>query len=100
MDIICRDCIYWGYNNGKPMNDVGESRCLRLKRRTHACQYCSGFSSKRGRRNAANNRNACHRDDGDALYKIANVGKRFWDEDLDMLIDAMAKEKGRIRSLL
>ena len=19
MDIICRDCIYWGFNNGKPM---------------------------------------------------------------------------------
>lgn len=44
MNIICRDCKYWGYNNRKPMNDVGESRCLRLKRRTHACQYCRGFS--------------------------------------------------------
>lgn len=41
-----------------------------------------------------------YEDDGDALYKIANVGKRFCDEDLDMLIDAMAKEKGGIRSLL
>lgn len=35
-----------------------------------------------------------YEDDGDALYEIANVGKRFWDEDLDILIDAMAKEKG------
>lgn len=34
-----------------------------------------------------------YEDDGDALYQIANVGKRFWDEDLDILIDAMAKEK-------
>lgn len=34
-----------------------------------------------------------YEDDGDALYQIANVNKRFWDEDLDILIDAMAKEK-------
>lgn len=34
-----------------------------------------------------------YEDDGDVLYQIANVGKRFWDEDLDILIDAMAKEK-------
>lgn len=31
---------------------------------------------------------------GDILYKIANVNRRFWGEELDMLIDAMAKEKG------
>lgn len=30
---------------------------------------------------------------GDTLYEIANVGHRFWDEDLDVLISAMAKEK-------
>lgn len=34
-----------------------------------------------------------YEDDRDALYQIANVNKRFWDEDLDVLIDAMAKEK-------
>lgn len=34
-----------------------------------------------------------YEDDGDTLYQIANVNKRFWDEDLDILIDAMAKEK-------
>lgn len=34
-----------------------------------------------------------YEDDGDALYQIANVNKCFWDEDLDILIDAMAKEK-------
>lgn len=34
-----------------------------------------------------------YEDDGDTLYQIANVYKRFWDEDLDILIDAMAKEK-------
>lgn len=37
---------------------------------------------------------------GDTLYEISNIGRRFWGEDLDMLIDAMAKEKGKIRSLL
>lgn len=50
MDNICRDCKYWGYNNRKPMNDVGESRCLRLKRKTHACQYCRDFSAKESRK--------------------------------------------------
>lgn len=50
MDIICIDCKYWGYNNRKPMNDIGESRCLRLKRRTHACQYCRDFSAVRGKK--------------------------------------------------
>lgn len=34
-----------------------------------------------------------YEDYGDALYQIANVGHRFWDEDLDILMDAMAKEK-------
>ena len=50
LDIICRGCKYWGYNNGKPMNDVGESRCLRLKRKTHACQYCRDFSAVKGKK--------------------------------------------------
>ena len=45
LDNVCIDCKHWGYNNGKPMNDVGESRCLRLKRKTHACQYCRDFSA-------------------------------------------------------
>lgn len=45
LDNVCIDCKYWGYNNRKPMNDVRESRCLRLKRKTHACQYCRDFSA-------------------------------------------------------
>lgn len=44
LGIVCRNCKYWGYNNGKPMN-AEESQCLRLKRRTHACQYCKDFLS-------------------------------------------------------
>ena len=50
MDIICIDCKYWGLNNRKPMNDVGESRCLRFKRKTHVSQYCRDFSAVRGKK--------------------------------------------------
>ncbi len=46
LDNVCIDCKHWGYNNRKPMNDVGESRCLKLKRKTHACSYCRDFSAK------------------------------------------------------
>lgn len=46
-DICCINCKYWGYNNGKPMNDVGESKCMKRKSdRTHAVQYCRGFVPK------------------------------------------------------
>lgn len=45
LDNVCIDCKHWGYNNEKPMNDVGESRCLRLKRKTHASLYCRNFSA-------------------------------------------------------
>lgn len=45
LDKVCINCKYWGCNNGKPMNDVGESRCLRFKRKTHASQYCKDFSA-------------------------------------------------------
>ena len=50
LDNVCIDCKHWGYNNGKPMNDVGESRCLKLKRKTHACSYCKDFSESEKRR--------------------------------------------------
>lgn len=50
LDNVCIDCKYWGYNNRKPMNDVRESRCLRLKRKTHACQYCRDFSAVKGKK--------------------------------------------------
>lgn len=44
MSIICRDCKYWGGNNGKAINSVGDSRrCLKLKRITHAMNYCNSF---------------------------------------------------------
>lgn len=43
MSIVCRDCKYWGGNNGKTINSVGDSRCLKLKRITHAMNYCNSF---------------------------------------------------------
>lgn len=46
--VACLNCKYWGYNCGKVMNDVGESRCLKRKsQRTHAVQYCQGFVPKK-----------------------------------------------------
>mgnify|MGYP007025963571 CR=1 FL=1 len=48
--VCCINCKYWGYNNGKPMNDVGESKCMKRKNdRTHAVQYCRGFVPKSDR---------------------------------------------------
>lgn len=45
--VRCINCKYWGYNHGKPMNDVGESKCMKRKNdRTHAVQYCRGFVPK------------------------------------------------------
>lgn len=42
MKRICKNCTHWGYNNGKPMNDVGESWCSEMKQNTHACGNCFG----------------------------------------------------------
>lgn len=46
-DIICRDCKHWGFNNGKPMDSVGNSKCLKLKYKTHACNYCRSFEANK-----------------------------------------------------
>lgn len=49
-NVCCLSCKYWGYNNGKPMNNVGESKCMKRKNdRTHAAQFCMGFVPKSGR---------------------------------------------------
>lgn len=40
---ICLNCKYFGYNNHKPMNDVGDSICLKRKHRVHGCQNCKNF---------------------------------------------------------
>lgn len=40
---ICSNCKYFGYNNHKPMNDVGESVCLERKHKVHVCQHCKNF---------------------------------------------------------
>lgn len=31
--IKCRNCIHWGYNNGKAVNSMGESLCLARKKK-------------------------------------------------------------------
>ena len=54
MSIICRDCKYWGGNNGKKINSVGDSRCLKLKRITHAMNYCNNFKLREVNRNEIN----------------------------------------------
>ena len=39
----CLNCKYFGYNNHKPMNDTGDSICLKRKHKVHACQHCKNF---------------------------------------------------------
>ena len=40
---MCLNCKYFGYNNHKPMNDVGDSICLKRKHKVHGCQNCKNF---------------------------------------------------------
>ena len=42
---ICLNCKYFGYNNHKPMNDVGDSICLKRKHKVHGCQHCKNFEN-------------------------------------------------------
>lgn len=41
MKEMCQNCIYWGGNNKKPINSVGDSYCIKLKKMAHACQRCT-----------------------------------------------------------
>lgn len=41
--VNCGRCKYWGYNNGKPMNSVGDSKCLLRKGRTWKLSFCKHF---------------------------------------------------------
>lgn len=38
---MCKDCAYWGGNNQKVIDNVGNSVCLKLKKMAHACQHCT-----------------------------------------------------------
>ena len=40
---ICLNCKYFGYNNLKPMDSLGDSVCLKRKHKVHACQHCVNF---------------------------------------------------------
>ena len=42
-DVRCYYCKTWGYNCGKSMNSVGESRCTICKKKTGSYQWCKHF---------------------------------------------------------
>lgn len=46
-NVCCYHCEYWGYNRGKVLNSVGESKCMKRKNeRTWCRQFCRGFVPK------------------------------------------------------
>lgn len=48
--VRCSNCEYWGYNHGKVMNSMGESKCMKRKNeRTWCRQFCRGFVPKSGK---------------------------------------------------
>lgn len=42
-DARCYHCKKWGYNCGKPMNSMGESRCTKRNEKTASYQWCKKF---------------------------------------------------------
>lgn len=42
-DVRCYHCKKWGYNHGKVMNSMGESRCCERKEKTASYQWCKHF---------------------------------------------------------
>ena len=42
-DVRCRRCQYWGFNQGKIINNVGQSRCMLRKEKTDSYQWCKKF---------------------------------------------------------
>ncbi len=44
-DVRCYHCQKWGYNRGKAMNNMGESKCYRDKTtgKTASYQWCKCF---------------------------------------------------------
>jgi hypothetical protein len=49
-NVCCYHCEYWGYNRGKVLNSVGESKCMKRKNeRTWCRQFCRGFVPKSGK---------------------------------------------------
>lgn len=45
-DLQCNNCKFWGYNNSKPMNSLGESFCPKRKKKTFALSYCIRFEKR------------------------------------------------------
>lgn len=44
--IKCKNCKYWGYNNGKVKNSYGDSKCLLLKKEVYGLSFCRNFAEK------------------------------------------------------
>lgn len=44
-NVKCYHCKLWGYNRGKVMNSMGESRCAIRKERTASYQWCKKFET-------------------------------------------------------
>ncbi len=44
-EVKCKNCKYWGYNNGFCMNSMGDSKCLhpKVKGKSFALNFCKGF---------------------------------------------------------
>lgn len=42
--VKCYYCAYWGYNCGKVLNSMGESKCMKRKcDYSYSAQFCKGF---------------------------------------------------------
>lgn len=42
-EVRCRRCQHWGFNQGKLINNVGQSRCMLRKEKTDSYQWCKKF---------------------------------------------------------
>lgn len=42
-DVRCRNCHHWGYNQGKLINNIGQSRCMLRKEKADSYQWCQRF---------------------------------------------------------
>lgn len=42
-EVRCRRCQHWGFNQGKIINHIGQSRCMLRKEKTDSYQWCKKF---------------------------------------------------------
>lgn len=48
--LSCYHCANWGWNRGKVMNSMCESRCACRKERTACNNYCKKFQEMEGKK--------------------------------------------------